>query len=282
MIRLLTHFKTNYEDINLNEIGIELYTGREYNAYTPHKEFVLHLVTKGKGTFKANNQEFHLKENCGFILKKGVHATYYSDNNDFLEYYWVSISGNMLNTLLRHTQLFKTNYIVFNKFSNSKTIIKNLCEETERFLKEGQDLITNQELFLWYQKETYSLLYSLINEFPLTLSNSSELKNSYELIAKNYINQNFQKDIKIADLSDYIGVDRTYLYRLFKRRYGISPQEYLIRLRLEKSCEYLWTTNLMIKEIVNLVGFSDTFNFTKKFTEFYNISPSEYRKRRRV
>ena len=77
----------------------------------------------------------------------------------------------------------------------------------------------------------------------------------------------------------FIGFSRGYLTTAFKRVYGISVQEYLLRVRMQKAKELLKATELQIQEIGERVGYEDQLNFSRIFRKYEGISPSEYRRR---
>lgn len=92
-----------------------------------------------------------------------------------------------------------------------------------------------------------------------------------DLIKKNY------RHISIADLAKYVGINRSYLADIFKKKMKMSPQQYLLRYRLEKSCELLRTTELPIQEVAKRIGYDNPLAFTKMFKKIYEMSPSKYR-----
>lgn len=92
--------------------------------------------------------------------------------------------------------------------------------------------------------------------------------------ALDYLQHNYAYVIKIQDVARYVGIDRTYLYKLFTRELGISPQQYLIRLRLSMAKRLLASTDLRITEISNSCGFADSASFCHHFRR---TSPSRLR-----
>ena len=57
----------------------------------------------------------------------------------------------------------------------------------------------------------------------------------------------------------------------------MSPQEFLINIRMERAAELLTSTALPVNEVAAKVGYSDALAFSKKFKENYNLSPKSYR-----
>ena len=96
--------------------------------------------------------------------------------------------------------------------------------------------------------------------------------------AASFIHYNY-RTIEVKDVVRFIGFSRGYLATAFKRVYGISVQEYLLRVRMQKAKELLKATELQIQEIGERVGYEDQLNFSRIFRKYEGISPSEYRRR---
>ena len=89
---------------------------------------------------------------------------------------------------------------------------------------------------------------------------------------------NYPYDISVSSIAAYVGVEQSYLYRLFKKQFGVSLREWLIQFRLEKSLEMMDNTEKSTTSIAHSVGFYDLPHFTKAFKKAYGISPKAYRK----
>ena len=87
--------------------------------------------------------------------------------------------------------------------------------------------------------------------------------------------------IKISDVADYIGINRTYLTAIFKERMHVSPQEYLMQVRMDKSRELLIKTDVPIYVVAKEVGYQDQLAFSKMFRKRFGLSPEQYRKKHR-
>lgn len=79
-----------------------------------------------------------------------------------------------------------------------------------------------------------------------------------------------------SDLAELLQVSPEHLIRQCKKHLGISPTQYLIQHKLEKSKHLLLTDNLYVDTVANLVGFSSGNYFSKVFRKHYGISPTEY------
>ena len=93
-----------------------------------------------------------------------------------------------------------------------------------------------------------------------------------------YINENFEKSITLSSLAEIANLAPNYFLRFFKKEVGITPKEYILRIRLEHACSLLIETNLKIAAIAEKCGFNDTAYFSLFFKKRFGKSPNEYRK----
>lgn len=272
MRQLWKHFDIIERDLNLDECGIhqfEIGENYEYNAY---QNFVLHYVAAGEGQFSVNENTYALSEGDGFIVRKGCNVSYMSIDNSPMKNYWVGLSGNLFEEYIQRTQLTKADKFKFDNNSNIPKIIKDICHATLE--------LENQEVNdLFYLGKIYQLLYYVMLEFiELKPYSDYELNyDNYAEIAQHYIYNNFMNKLTISEVAEYIGISRSHLYRCFKDAYNISPQQYITNLRMETSSSLLQDTNDKIKDIAEKVGFPNQLQFSSRFKEYFDVSPSRYR-----
>lgn len=263
------YIKENFE-MNVDECGIEQGIPGLGYKYEVLKNAVIHYVTKGYGTFNFNGKVYNLKQGDIFILLKGMQVDYVASIDDPWEYYWIGFSGSNANEYLNRTSI--TNSCVANCKENSKIpqIILNMCEISKTYNPSSSDDI----LLL---KELYSLLYALIEEFPKPFEYKDKELHTYIQDALNFINCNYMNSITVQEIADYVNLSRSYLYKMFIKNLGISPQRYLINLRMYKATLLLKGTKLPIGEVASRVGYSDSLLFSKTFSKHFSMSPLNYR-----
>jgi AraC-like DNA-binding protein len=126
--------------------------------------------------------------------------------------------------------------------------------------------------------ELYSLLFSLLHQLPATAWRNRKLDNRV-ITGIRYMEKNITEiEISNKKMADLGGMSVNAFARLFKEQTGYSPRKYLIRMRVEKSCNLLHHSDLTIEHIASACGFSDRYYFTRTFTKTMNISPGVYRK----
>ena len=88
-----------------------------------------------------------------------------------------------------------------------------------------------------------------------------------------YIKYSYMEDITVDRLGREFGFERTYLYRIFKQRYGLSPKEYITAVRMEQAKKLL-LGGYSVKSAAYMVGYQDEFNFSKAYKKRFGVPPS--------
>jgi len=96
--------------------------------------------------------------------------------------------------------------------------------------------------------------------------------------ATRYIVQNYNKNITLEDVSEYVHLSSGYFSKKFKAETGIGFKEYLLKIRIQKASQMLYESKKSITEIAFECGFNDSNYFGDAFTRVMGMSPSKYRK----
>ncbi|CAM3432552.1 AraC family transcriptional regulator [Marinicrinis lubricantis] len=91
-----------------------------------------------------------------------------------------------------------------------------------------------------------------------------------------YIEEHYDQALTVESLAQMAGVSPKYFVDLFKKTFGYSALKYLTALRMNRAKRYLTESNYRIREIAQLVGYSDEFYFSRKFKKEVGIPPSAF------
>lgn len=97
--------------------------------------------------------------------------------------------------------------------------------------------------------------------------------------AKDYIDQNYNKDISLDEVSREINISPYYFSRLFKEESGQNFIEYVTNVRIEHAKKLLSETDKSMKEICSEVGYADPNYFSRTFKKNVGVTPTEYKDR---
>ncbi len=96
---------------------------------------------------------------------------------------------------------------------------------------------------------------------------------------KQYVNENY-KDVTLEDLTKLVHMNPDYISRFFKQKTDQNFSDYLIEVRMKKAAELLEDIRYKTYEISDMVGYSNSFNFTRSFKSYFGMSPREYRNKK--
>ncbi|MBQ9974349.1 MAG: helix-turn-helix transcriptional regulator [Oscillospiraceae bacterium] len=94
----------------------------------------------------------------------------------------------------------------------------------------------------------------------------------------NYARIHYARSITLEQLAEHVHLHPNYLCAIFKRATGLSFFEHLTRFRVHRAARSLRSTSCPISEIAENCGFHSPSFFCRKFTQYYGMSPSAYRK----
>ena len=119
-------------------------------------------------------------------------------------------------------------------------------------------------------------LFSKIERLKDTASQESELMKRVDT-SRSYIAEHIS-DGKITsfELADLCGIGERYYRTLFKKRFGISPGQYVNNVRMNEAAVLLSEGQFSVGEVADMVGVSDLFYFSKLFKKHFGVPPSEY------
>lgn len=228
------------------------------------QHYLIHYVTRGKGRLWMNDTCYVIEKDTMFLIRPGITCVYQADKDDPWEYCWICIDGYDVENMLNNSGFDKVNPLFFDK-SNG----------------EVRDAMLNFIFyFSKYKNNKYMLLSRLYNIFGhmKIQMKKQQAKSIHVEKAIDYIYENYYKSITIIDIANYLGIDRTYLYRLFKEEYNMSPQKYLLNFRLKAAMNKLEGGNMSIAEIAYSCGFNDASAFCHQFKKVYKDTPLNYRR----
>lgn len=120
----------------------------------------------------------------------------------------------------------------------------------------------------------YGLIGALLRSKPAVGSGDAIAK------AIGMMDSHYPELLKIEELAQAVGLERTYFSSLFKEKTGYSPYRYLTMLRIQKACLLLKETDLSISQVAELVGL-DSRNFARLFKKETSRTPLAYKKAKR-
>jgi len=261
-------------DIDSTELAI-YHCGRHKclpgHSFGPVKReyYLFHYIAQGKGMFQNEQEIFHLTQNQGFLIRPNELTFYKADENEPWEYYFVGFHGIRASQIVDSID-WKDNCIVSPHAAGA-------------VLDCFKDMYINAGAASWAQLRMTGELYALFS-YLVKESNKNDHKphtadgDNVVASALNFIKDKFALAINIGDIASFCNVDRSNLFRKFKKELNISPQDFLLNYRLDRAAAYMKETKLTSYEVALAVGMQDYPNFCKHFKRKFLETPIEYRK----
>ena len=230
-----------------------LFAGREAcepgHSFGPYIRdcYLVHFCIGGRGMLKNKDGIHRIGEGQFFVIRPGEITTYTADVKEPWEYVWIAF---------RSTEcFFKAGCSVFD---TPNGLDKRLT-----------DILAQDKL-------STSGCMSVIHELIWQSEKDGDEGAYGDRVRsiRRYIKYNYMLPITVSSIASRFGFERSYLFRVFKSRYGIGIKEYIISVRMEKAHEFL-KAGYSVKSSAHMVGYDDELNFSKAFKERYGVSPSK-------
>jgi len=238
----------------------------EYNhSFGPcmRNNYILHYVYSGRGTLEMNGQIYKLKKRKMFLIPPNCLAVYKADAKEPWFYRWIEFNGSMSAEILKKAGL-SINRPIFNE--HGTTAAADALKE----IVMGGDM-------------EFAVLMQKFWKFISTVSHEKREKElpigeQYVRQSEVYMKSFIHEKTDIGKVAEYIGIDRSYYCRLFRKYRGITPQEYMLTLKMNAAAQLLRNKNLKISEVAQSVGYEDYRTFDKAFSNHFNMYPAKWRK----
>ncbi len=248
----------------------------ELKAQRPHTKsrsgldsYLFFIVLSGSGELWYNDTTYQLTQNyCIFIDCKQPYAHITSD--DLWKLKWVHFNGQSMTD-------------IYGKYVSRGGQPVFSIEKAERYVDLLDDLfkIASSDDYIRDMKinEKLSSLLTLIMSNSWNPGKAYSAPKRSELSAiKSWLDENYNKKISLKELSKQFYIDKFYLSKIFKEKYGITINAYISRKRITAAKQLLRFSDKTIEQIGAEVGIPDTNYFTRLFRKIEGITPGEYRK----
>ncbi|MGM0125303.1 hypothetical protein IGI37_002701 [Enterococcus sp. AZ194] len=229
------------------------------------QENILLICLDGAGTVELNNEEsYRIKENEALCIPRNTPHRYFADKLAPWTVMWIHF-------YTPNTKLFTQDEVkiipVFGA-DRMRRIQHNFSELLE---------LADQEVSLPNLLSSANYLLLILTDVFLAKEEVIDKQNILLQKCVDYMNQNYQQELSLADLARVSNVSPSYLSAIFKKYTEKSPIDFLIHIRIEKACMYLKMTDLKLYQISDKVGYQDSFYFSRLFKKNTGKSPKKYR-----
>ena len=263
-----------YVDLNIVQFGWEDCVPSHSFGPATRINYLFHYIISGQGTFiytdsKGIDHTYHLKRGQGFLITPKQQNTYIADAHNPWEYVWIELSGLRAQEVFALAGLSVDNPIYNSDNPALSQVIKDeLLYLVQHDSESAANLFAHMYLFLDALQKS-----STTRRIP----KNENLKDFYVREAIFFIENNYFSKITVEDIANYCNLNRSYFGKIFREMTHTTPQNFLLRFRMAKACDYLRNSDMPIGEISDAVGYIDSLHFSRAFKSIYHVSPREWR-----
>lgn len=231
-----------------------------------YDHYLIHYILNGKGTYYTPHKTYSVKKGDLFLIQPDEAIHYIADTENPWTYYWFGFNGSEAHNITRLCGFSDTSLVLYyGEDPSIKELLHKLVYPEHTALSREYEL-------LGY---LYSLFSLIIQKQPHPAITNAEqyLANAIEYIEKQYT----YSDLRVSDVANYIGIDRTYLYRIFYEILHISVQDFIQQFRLNRAVGLLKYSTIPINHIALSCGFDQQTYFSTVFKKHYHMTPLQYR-----
>jgi YesN/AraC family two-component response regulator len=228
--------------------------------------YVLIFMLENTLFFTENGIKIALKKNEWYVQKPGLLQKGTigcpSPSYFYIHFYAEEVDLNNLK------ELNNVSYVSITLLKSGLFDIKSLkplLEELDYCYKyRPHDILSLQSIFL-----------SIIN--TITLSNTRKEGKDLAWLITQYITENYNKDISCKHIADKFHISTEYLNQKLKQSYGLTPGQYLRKIRMARANDLLSNTDHTLSFIASEIGYHDITVFYKAFKKQCSMSPGRWR-----
>lgn len=239
------------------------------------------LIRSGTGRHIIEGRVFDTKKGDLLIYNAGVLHDERSSLEDGMGVYYCSATNVQFPGLPPNHLMADSTEAVISLGDSCKRIealFELMCQTASESRPEG---VPSDRRMDYSSEACHSLLRALLmiiygrirDEVPAVPVSEPELN----IQIKNYLDQHFQEDLSLEDISDVFHINLYYLAHLFKEMTGYSPMQYLIRRRIGEAQSLLQNTDWTVANIATHVGYNNINHFHSAFGRLVGMSPGKYR-----
>lgn len=146
-------------------------------------------------------------------------------------------------------------------------------------MKQLQDAVRNNSPWRTLNYMASSILCKVYDDITKGAANESTRRTGKQLFhdIEDYVKHNIHTPLTVSAIARKFGYNEKYLSQMFKSMSGYTLKQYIINRKIEEANFLLTDTNLTIKEISSILGYSDNHNFMRSYRNVTGMSPTGYR-----
>lgn len=273
--------QTNFQIVHYQQNDIESHT---------HTFFELVYILNGSAIHEHDDTTEVISAGDYFIIDIGsIHSYKAGENFSLYNFLFLpEFIDETLSTCTSFQELIRHGMYRYHKISLGLHTEHRLFHDTDGRVLQIMNLIYQE-----YQEQKLGyadICQSLIREIFIRMMRDTLEKEPYhQQISQQYplpvqqslhfFSEHFQESATITNFCKEYHYSREYICRLFKKQIGIAPIDYIRKLKMERACLLLSSSDLRINEVAEQCGYHDEKTFRSTFKKLLGITPTEYQKK---
>ncbi len=249
--------------------------GQKFETTAGIDQAILIYCAKGRGWCDIASQKLDIVVGNVLIIPPFTPCAFGADLENPWTISWVHLAGDNVQPLLAKLGITREKPVV--ELGDDPKVLA-LFEDALTVAENGETCTTTN---LFHTGQSVGRLLALINwrrsRGSLKPADAGErVKQCIE-----FMKQNLCEPLQLDRLARVANLSHSHFHASFQKETGHSPLEYLIKLRMDRACHLLASTERPIKEIAAEVGYEDPLYFSRAFRTHRHTSPTEYREQNR-
>lgn len=253
----------NNVDLICQSCGNNLQTGSIYADTVAVSSYKLIYIFRGSCVVNVDGTSHLVETDCSIMIFP--FQKFKIEQADNLKFYWIEFNGFAAAAFVSQID-----------FTITSPTVGRLNKDDFELLFDYPDCSANAEFI----RHRNAAVIILMLSFYLELYPGEYRKeNRYVFSARIYIEENFSNPrLNVTTVVEYLKIDRSHFYRLFKNETGLSPVDYINRRRISRAELLLADVKMSIKDVAFSVGYTDQMYFSRVFKRLNGHTPTQFRK----
>lgn len=251
-----------------------------------HVGFEFVLIETGTVTFGIGEKQVTLEKGHGVFINSKILHRYYSDGhavvpNCVVDPYFLAAPESLIyKKYVQPIQKSALNGLIFSPDiawqAEAISVMRDIVAAQDS--EKDVELVTS-----FLMQRLWHLIYLNTEEKYLTQKDENPASEQARLqMMMQYIHENYDRKLLLENIADQSMISKSTALNLFRSYLDDTPVHYLLRYRLQEAAKLLITTEKKITVIAQSSGFENVEYFCKSFKKHYQMTPTEYRRKKQL
>ncbi|MBQ8310185.1 MAG: helix-turn-helix domain-containing protein [Clostridia bacterium] len=228
-----------------------------------HKLNVMEYVLEGSGEICLGGVWKKVKAGDTYILREEEAHVYRADPNDPWKKLWIN---------------YRADYIA--AFMDAYGICSDVypATDTRKYFDLAMEAVRMEVSGIELCRTVADCVHKIISFAASKRAHGTDSDDSDEYRIREELNAALYRKLDLDELSVKLHISKSNIIRIFKKRYGVTPYEYLLASKIDAAKALLQSSQMTVKEIADRLCISDEHYFSTLFCNRVGVRPSDFRK----